>query len=259
MRTSYHGTGTPIEPARALIEAIERDRAGFGQPVHVEDRDVEPVLELEHEIARRGGADDDPDGVVARHPARSGCFIRMRSISPMPLNAVTPSWRHWSQNRLAEKRRLMIDLRADDHRGDRRHVLGVGVEQREHRQQHVVLAIAGHLGGARAEVDVVVVGQHDTLRGPGRAAGEQDRCRLMGRDVERLNRCLRWRADRRSRAAVGPRWRRPTVPRPTPRARRSARRRDMAATWPRNVSSTITIRAPVVLRMCEMPGPRAAS
>ena len=28
----------------------------------------------------------------------------------MPLNAVTPSWRHWSQNRLAEKRRLMIAL-----------------------------------------------------------------------------------------------------------------------------------------------------
>ena len=28
----------------------------------------------------------------------------------MPLNAVTPSRRHCSQNRLAEKRRLMIDF-----------------------------------------------------------------------------------------------------------------------------------------------------
>ncbi len=81
----------------------------------------------------------------------------------------------------------------------------------------------------------------------------------MGRDVERLNRgrvgqqigevvqvaALRWHRAGRS----------PTT---TTCSTLGASPR-YGSTWPRKVSSTITIRAPVVLRMCEMPGPRAAS
>ena len=48
--------------------------------------------------------------MLSRSASLSGCLSRIRSISPWPLNAVTPSRRQISQKRLAENRRLITAL-----------------------------------------------------------------------------------------------------------------------------------------------------
>ena len=162
-RTSYHGTRNAHRAGAALVEQVEGDRAGFGQAVHVEDREVEPVLELEHLVTGRGGADDHPDGVVRV----IGAFRLLHQDAQHLAHAVERG------DALAAAlvpepagREPAVDdrLGAGDHRGDQGHVLGVRMEQGEHRQQDVVLGVAGDLGGTRRQVDVVVVGQHDPLR-----------------------------------------------------------------------------------------------
>ena len=178
----------PHRAGPAPIEPVEGDRSGFGQAVHVEDRHAEAVLELEYLVTRGGGADHDPDGVV-----RVISALRLLHQDPEHLAHAVERGHTLPAALIPEPagREAAVDdrLRAGDHRGHQGHVLGVGVEQGEDRQQHVVLGVAGHLGCAHRQVDVVVVGQHDTLWWPRGAAGEQDRGGLARFHLDRLHRC----------------------------------------------------------------------
>ena len=144
-RASYHGVGRPAAPGRRLSQVHGDRRPGLGHPVRVEHGEVEALLELLDELGRGGRADDHPHACSPRSASLSGCLSRMRSISPWPLNAVTPSRRQMLPEAAGGEARLITARAPETIAASTRHVLGVRVEEREDREQHVVLGVADEL------------------------------------------------------------------------------------------------------------------
>ena len=155
-------------------DGVAGGRAELGRAVDLDQAHAEALLEGVEDRHRRGRAVGLGDLVVAVVVACGGCLCSIISSAPMKLKAVTPSVAADVPEAAGAEARAHHDLAADVERGQHGRVLGVDVEEREGREQHLVALVAHDLADVAAEPEVRVVAEHDALGRAGGAAREED-------------------------------------------------------------------------------------